>query len=1077
MPRAATTSPPPGLQSSDTPRGCPPRGAPAVARARGAWRSLLALVAGSLLALTAFASHSELDAEGGVLDLMAPGATKDVHALRGEWRFAWQRFSDPMGTETLPALAQVPGPWNSISADGKPPGPEGFGSYSLEVRCPVGQRLALSVPAQRTAMRLYVNGTLAVSQGDPGASAAEASAAIGRRAVLTDPFACPLRITVHVSNYSHRSGGFVREPSVGPIEELAPVYKQRLALDTILLGAYLVLGIAPLFFYLARRKQKTPVLFGLFCLAQAVYADMTGERLLLQLSGGETPWDLYLKLEYTAWFCSMALFMLLMDTIFPRAMHARVVRAGTAACVLGVLVVVATPARVFSHIVFFGQGLGLALGLYITFAMARAAYQRRNDTMLALAGMAFLLLAVVTNVLQAYAGVTQPGITALGLLGFVLTPAIVLLRRMARALNLEEQRSAEQREKVDLLVRATHAGILDWDYSRNLTRYSPRLLEIMGYPPDIDTTGWRLFYEHVYPADRAIVQDAFMGQLRDRSVRGGEMRLDPHEYRLLRRDGSAVWVHAEAISLRAADGRTLRYICSFLDITDHRAVAEGLQRQNAALAENTRLREDVERMSRHDLKTPLNSIIGVARLLREDAGMAAEHRELLAIAERAGYRMLEMVNLSLDLSRMELGTYDFRPQAVDLVEVISRVIVDLQGLAQSAQVKLCVLPEFAEPVYARAEELLCYSILGNLVKNAIEATPQGGTVDIALEPGEPLRVRVSNPGRVPDGLVLRFFDKYVTAGKNGGTGLGTYSARQMARVQDGELEMRTGDAGTVLTLTLRALGSEQLPPARQHADMFAPRVALGAADFAPRRLLLVDDDEYNRLLLMRYLPSPPFTVDTAGNGLAAIEAAGRHWPDMVLIDQEMPVMNGLETVAWLRERERRDGRPGCLIVMMSSNDDAHSIRRGLEAGSNRYLTKPFTREALLALLHELDRGAAATPQQVPPAADSARPDDHPVPVHPDAPITVDPGLLQEVPAFLDSRRRMVEAMMVALSGGNRAQLRSVAHRAAGGLALFGFQWAAWQSRGISARAAEGDAGTLREDIERLREHLQSVQVQ
>ena len=91
--------------------------------------------------------------------------------------------------------------------------------------------------------------------------------------------------------------------------------------------------------------------------------------------------------------------------------------------------------------------------------------------------------------------------------------------------------------------------------------------------------------------------------------------------------------------------------------------AEELKRQNEALADNARLREDMERMSRHDLKTPLNSIIGVSRLLRDDAGLATEHRELLSIAERAGYRMLEMVNLSLDLSRMELGTYAFRPQA------------------------------------------------------------------------------------------------------------------------------------------------------------------------------------------------------------------------------------------------------------------------------------------------------------------------------------------------------------------------------------------------------------------------------
>ena len=89
MPKAATTSPPPGLPPSDTRTACPLRGAPVTARARAGWRRLLVLVTGSLLALTAFASHPEADAEGGVLDLMAPGATSDVHSLRGEWRFAW----------------------------------------------------------------------------------------------------------------------------------------------------------------------------------------------------------------------------------------------------------------------------------------------------------------------------------------------------------------------------------------------------------------------------------------------------------------------------------------------------------------------------------------------------------------------------------------------------------------------------------------------------------------------------------------------------------------------------------------------------------------------------------------------------------------------------------------------------------------------------------------------------------------------------------------------------------------------------------------------------------------------------
>ena len=1046
---------------------------------RAAW-SLLLLLPAVLLPPDSAAHDSRAElARQGVMELSAPDAAAFNHELRGEWRFAWRRFVDPGSTERLPGTAYLPASWNEAKTDGPPPGGDGYATYSLLVQCPAGSQLALSVPAQRSALHLYVNGKLAASQGRPGMVAEQAVPAIGGRAVLTEPFPCPLRIVAHVSNYSHRAGGMVQAPVAGPLELLAQESQQRMALDTILLGATLVVGLSGVIFYLGRRKDATPLLAGLFCLVYTVYSDMAGGRQLLQLGGAETPWEVYQRIEYLAWFGALALFPLMVDKLFARSMHPVACRLAVALCGLGALVVAITPARIYTQLVHFGVVLGAVIGAYTVFVLARALRQGRQDAGVLLAGMGFLLLALVLNLLQFYTGVALRSITLFGQLAFVLSAPLVLLRSLVRLLNAEELSGVEQREKVDLLVRTTQAGIVDWDYTRSLTRYSPRMLEILGYPPDTGTEDWPPFFELVHPGEREMLRELFLDQLRDRSVRNAEKRHEPRQIRLLRRDGSAVWVHAESISLRGSDGRTLRYISSMLDVTEQRAVAEGLKRQNAALAENARLREDVERMSRHDLKTPLNSIIGVARLLREDVSLQPEQRELLGISERAGYRMLEMVNLSLDLSRMELGSYDFRPQAVNLVDVVARLIVDLGSQAEAARVQVQLEHAFTRPVYARAEELLCYSILANLLKNAIEATPPGGMVRIGIEPGEPVRVRVRNPGRVPAAVAGKFFDKYVTAGKSGGTGLGTYSALLMARVQQGELNMATGEDGTLLTLSLRALGAEQLPVPRLPGFARPAPVAslVAATDFAPRRLVVADDDEYNRLLLLRYLPSPPFTVETAANGLAATEAMARQWPDIVLIDMEMPVMNGLEAVAWIRERERREARPPCLVLMMSSNDDPVSIRRGLAAGSNRYLTKPFTREALLHVIRELDAGAPPVPMQVPLELEEPARAPADAPDLPDAPVKVDGELLQEVPAFLESRRRMVAAMGEALAAGKRGELRAVAHRAAGGLALFGFHWAAWQSRRISLQAAEGLAEELRQDISRLHDHLRDVQVQ
>ncbi len=185
----------------------------------------------------------------------------------------------------------------------------------------------------------------------------------------------------------------------------------------------------------------------------------------------------------------------------------------------------------------------------------------------------------------------------------------------------------------------------------------------------------------------------------------------------------------------------------------------------------------------------------------------------------------------------------------------------------------------------------------------------------------------------------------------------------------------------------------------------------------------------------------------------------------------------VEAVTWMRKEERRRRRPPCVIVMLSSNDDEFSIRKGMAAGCNRYLTKPITREALLAVMHDLDTSGHSRP--VPLAhesAEAAAPGDSQPPVTATASVQVEPALRAEVPDFLVSRHQLIDAMEVALAAGDLAQVRELAHKATGGLALFGFAWAAWQARRIETRAARGARLGLQEEIERLRAHLHAVRV-
>jgi len=432
-----------------------------------------------------------------------------------------------------------------------------------------------------------------------------------------------------------------------------------------------------------------------------------------------------------------------------------------------------------------------------------------------------------------------------------------------------------------------------------------------------------------------------------------------------------------------------------------------------------------------------------------------------------------MVNLSLDLYKMEQGSYIFRPDAVDLPDLVGKVLADVRMHAASKQVRLEV--DTASVPYAWAEELLCYSLLANLLKNAVEASPEGGVVSLRAQAGagDTVVVHLHNRGVVPESIRGSFFQKYATLGKASGTGLGTYSARLMARVQDGDIAMRTSEAeGTTLAVTLRAAPAGAVPATLRHAESRHVAEAMQVSAMAPLRILLVDDDEYNLLIVRRFLPSPPFTVDTAINGRVALSAAELQWPDVVFMDLDMPVMGGLEAVGELRAIERRRLAGRCTMVALSSHDDDDTRKAALAAGFDRYLTKPVTREMVQETLLDLELVIGAGPALPAPIATRA-----PAPVASmDDAIVAEPEVEAVLADFLVSRRDLIAAMKAAMDADNRGELRRIAHQLAGSFALYGFLWAGDQCRWIEKNFSDVAPERVGNVAGMLLHHLDTAQV-
>jgi DNA-binding response OmpR family regulator len=224
-----------------------------------------------------------------------------------------------------------------------------------------------------------------------------------------------------------------------------------------------------------------------------------------------------------------------------------------------------------------------------------------------------------------------------------------------------------------------------------------------------------------------------------------------------------------------------------------------------------RLRDDIERITRHDLKTPLNVLMGYPQLMLLDDNLTAEQHGYLEEMLKAGNEMLHMINNSLDLFKMETGHYQYIPEEVEMVSVIEKIIRDLRMLTEAHRVKTTVWIEEQENVGTQsfmvwAEHNLSYSLFANLIRNAIEACSVNDTINIAMRYEDNYGViSITNPGTVPETVCNTFFEKYTTAGKAYGTGLGTYSAKLMTETQNGKIAMMTNSKETCITVRLPKL--------------------------------------------------------------------------------------------------------------------------------------------------------------------------------------------------------------------------------------------------------------------------------
>jgi len=431
---------------------------------------------------------------------------------------------------------------------------------------------------------------------------------------------------------------------------------------------------------------------------------------------------------------------------------------------------------------------------------------------------------------------------------------------------------------------------------------------------------------------------------------GPDGMLAPFETTIHGADGAAidVCVHIRAVT---EDGRPWSNgIATFVDVTEARRAAAAQAAALATAEAANRAKSDFLATMSHEIRTPLNGVLGMAQAMAADT-LPETQRERLAVVRRSGETLLTILNDILDLSKIEAGKLELEEVDFDIAEVAGATIAGFGAVAGGKGVDLELrIGKAAEGVY-RSDPTRVRQILNNLVSNALKFT-ETGLVRVTIERDEDmLEMRVSDTGvGIPADRLDTLFQKFTqadasTTRKYGGTGLGLAICRELAEIIGGDIRAES-TIGEGTTFIVRLL---------------IPRVgdamALETEEAAPRdwnatnlRILAAEDNSVNQLVLKTLLMQVGIDPMVVADGSEALAAWREHDWDLILMDVQMPIMDGPTATRAIREAERTRGRARTPIVALTANAMAHQIAEYRAAGMDGFVAKPIDIEKLFTAI-------------------------------------------------------------------------------------------------------------------------------
>ena len=435
---------------------------------------------------------------------------------------------------------------------------------------------------------------------------------------------------------------------------------------------------------------------------------------------------------------------------------------------------------------------------------------------------------------------------------------------------------------------------------------------------------------------------------------------DSYEITVTTKTGALKWLLVSGAPLYDDHRQQVGSIGIYLDVTPQKLLEASLREAKGLAEISTQAKQDFLANMSHEIRTPMNAILGMSQLLTKTSLTGPQASYLHAITSSAE-NLLVIINDILDLSKIEAGRIAVEHIGFSLVQVCTQVEKTLHFKAEEKGLNFVTHLGPGVPEVLLGDPYRITQILLNLAGNAVKFTEKG-TVDLrctlAAEPPEAglavVEFAIQDTGiGIEAGFLAQVFDDFSQEDSSitrqfGGTGLGLGISKKLVALMGGELRIESQkNQGTTSRFTLRLpIGTGQDTPPREVSDFTGLQRALRL--LRGKRILLVEDNAFNRMLATIFLTNAELVVTEALNGQVAVELAQEQEFDLILMDVQMPVMNGYEATAVLRQQLGL----GVPIIALTANAITGEREKCLAAGMNDYLTKPFQETSLVKMVYD-----------------------------------------------------------------------------------------------------------------------------